>query len=71
VIDRRNAKERMRGILRDIQDGSSSKSSRKVEGGNKQPRRCARRTLSIIAVGGKEVRDLMSGSSAPDHRGTA
>ena len=66
VIDA-DAKERMRGILRDIQDGSFVKKLvANVEGGNKQLEALRKENAEHpIEVVGKKLRDLMSWVDRP------
>jgi ketol-acid reductoisomerase len=66
VIDA-NAKERMRGILRDIQDGSFVKKLvSDVEGGGKELARLRKENAEHpIEVTGKKLRDLMSWVDRP------
>jgi ketol-acid reductoisomerase len=66
VIDA-DTKERMRGILRDIQDGSFTKKLvANVEGGNKQLEQLRKENAEHpIEVTGKKLRDLMSWVDRP------
>ena len=69
VIDA-DTKERMRGILGEIQDGSFAKKLvANVEGGNKQLEELRKENAEHpIEVTGKKLRDLMELGRPPDHR---